>query len=93
LLSTNGGLMTSLTGRENTLLIGTLAGLSRSQARAAIELVHTRSKLGESFERPVSSYSQGMRARLGFSIIEASEPELLLLDEVHEARGLNRNRR
>ena len=85
LLSTNGGLMTSLTGRENTLLIGALAGLSRSQARAAIELVHARSKLGESFERPVSSYSQGMRARLGFSIIEASEPELLLLDEVHEA--------
>ena len=85
LLSTNGGLMTSLTGRENTLLIGTLAGLSRSQARAAIDLVHQRSKLGESFERPVSSYSQGMRARLGFSIIEASDPELLLLDEVHEA--------
>lgn len=85
LLSTNGGLMTSLTGRENTLLIGTLAGLSRAQARAAIDHVHARSKLGESFERPVSSYSQGMRARLGFSIIEASEPELLLLDEVHEA--------
>ena len=40
LLSTNGGLMTSLTGRENTLLIGTLAGLSRAQARAAIDHVH-----------------------------------------------------
>jgi ABC-type polysaccharide/polyol phosphate transport system ATPase subunit len=85
LLSTNGGLMTSLTGRENTLLIGTLAGLSRPQARAAIDLVQQRSKLVESFERPVSSYSQGMRARLGFSIIEVTEPEILLLDEVHEA--------
>lgn len=85
LLSTNGGLMPSLTGRENTLLIGTLAGVSRPHARAAIDLVQQRSGLGESFERPVSSYSQGMRARLGFSIIEVTEPEILLLDEVHEA--------
>lgn len=33
----------------------------------------------------MSSYSQGMRARLGLTVAEELEPEILLLDEVHEA--------
>jgi ABC-type polysaccharide/polyol phosphate transport system ATPase subunit len=47
--------------------------------------VKERSGLGDAFERPVSSYSQGMRARLGFAVADETEPEILLLDEVHEA--------
>jgi ABC-type polysaccharide/polyol phosphate transport system ATPase subunit len=41
--------------------------------------------LGDAFEYPVSAYSQGMRARLGFAVAEESSPRILLLDEVHEA--------
>ena len=43
------------------------------------------SGLGDSFDRPVSSYSQGMRARLGFATADEANPTILLLDEVHEA--------
>jgi len=85
LLSVDAGLLATLTGRENALFLGVLAGLSRSGSRAAVEGVKKRSGLGEAFERPVSSYSQGMRARLGFAVADEVEPEILLLDEVHEA--------
>jgi ABC-2 type transport system ATP-binding protein len=33
----------------------------------------------------VLTYSQGMRARLGFAVAEEVDPQILLLDEVHEA--------
>jgi ABC-type polysaccharide/polyol phosphate transport system ATPase subunit len=85
LLSIGGGLMAPLTGRENALLLGVLAGLSRSDARRRLDEIQTLSELGPAFERPVSSYSQGMRARLGFSVVQRTNPDVLLLDEVHEA--------
>ncbi len=85
LLSVGAGLMAPLTGRENAALLGVLAGLTRRDARRRLESVRERSGLGEAFERPVSSYSQGMRARLGFAAADEPDTELLLLDEVHEA--------
>jgi len=85
LLSIDAGLMPILTGRENTRLLGVLAGLPRAEARRRVDAVRERTGLGRKFDRPVSSYSQGMRARLGFAVAEQSEPSILLLDEVHEA--------
>jgi len=85
LLSTEAGLLSFLTGRENAFHLGVLAGLSRRDARAALEDVKARSGLDDYFERPVASYSQGMRARLGFAAGDTIEPQTLLLDEVHEA--------
>lgn len=85
LLSVDAGLMSVLTGRENAVLRAALAGIPRAQARAGLEVVKERTGLGSYFERPASSYSQGMRARLGFVVAEQAGPEILLLDEVHEA--------
>src|SRR5205085_7558861 len=83
--SVDAGLMPLLTGRENALLLGSLAGLSRAFVQGALEGVKERSELDGAFDRPVSTYSQGMRARLGFAVIELTAPDVLLLDEVHEA--------
>ena len=85
LLSIDAGLLALLTGRENALLLGILGGLSRSESKRLLPGVEERSKLGEAFEDPVSTYSQGMRARLGFAVAEELDPRILLLDEVHEA--------
>ena len=85
LLSVDAGLLAPLSGRENSLLLGVLYGLSRRDAQRALERIKERSGLREAFERPVSSYSQGMRARLGFAVADAASPSVLLLDEVHEA--------
>jgi ABC-type polysaccharide/polyol phosphate transport system ATPase subunit len=85
LLSIDAGLLSLLTGRENALHLGVLSGLSRARARGALDEVKRRSGLGDYFERPVSSYSQGMRARLGFAVADESDPRVMILDEVHEA--------
>jgi len=83
LLAIDAGLSPSLTGRENAQLLCALAGAAPTAAMLAG--VRERSGLGEQFERPVSSFSQGMRARLGFAVAEQMAPDILLLDEVHEA--------
>ncbi|HVE69475.1 MAG TPA: ATP-binding cassette domain-containing protein [Solirubrobacteraceae bacterium] len=85
LLSIQAGVMAALTGRENTYLLGVLAGMTARQARAQIPEVKARSRLEDQYEHLVGSYSQGMRARLGLAVIEGTEPSILLLDEVHEA--------
>jgi ABC-type polysaccharide/polyol phosphate transport system ATPase subunit len=97
LLSIDAGLLALLTGRENAMLLGVLGGLSRRESRRALDSVKERSSLGDAFEYPVSAYSQGMRARLGFAVAEELGPNVLLLDEVHEAldeefRGVVRER-
>ena len=85
LLSTDGGTQEALTGRENAMLLTVLSGLSREQAAERMEAIREASGLGEAFERPVSSYSQGMLARLSFTAAMQADPSILVLDEVHEA--------
>jgi lipopolysaccharide transport system ATP-binding protein len=85
LLSVNAGLMPRLTGRENALLVGSLFGVRKVAVRESLITIRECSGLDAAFERPVSTYSQGMRARLGFAVIEQTHPDILLLDEIHEA--------
>jgi ABC-type polysaccharide/polyol phosphate transport system ATPase subunit len=93
LLATDAGLAPLLTGRENAELLCVLAGLSLAEAHEGMALVAERSRLGDAFDRPVHTYSVGMRARLGLATIQAITPDVLLLDEVfealdHEFRGI-----
>ncbi|MCD6015307.1 MAG: rfbB2 [Solirubrobacterales bacterium] len=85
LLATDAGLQAPLTGRENAELLGVLAGLSKADAGARIEAMQAGARLGAAFDRPVHTYSEGMRARLGFAVIQVISPSVLLLDEVFEA--------
>jgi homopolymeric O-antigen transport system ATP-binding protein len=85
LLSTEAGMVWSLSGRENCALLGVLGGLSSRETRERLDWMRERSGVGAAFDRPVSTYSQGMLARLGFAVAECLDPQLLLLDEVHEA--------
>jgi ABC-type polysaccharide/polyol phosphate transport system ATPase subunit len=85
LLSTEAGLLGLLTGRENASLLGVLAGMSRAEAEAQLERIKRATRLGDAFERPVLSYSEGMKARLGFAVADHAGRDVLVLDEVHEA--------
>jgi ABC-type polysaccharide/polyol phosphate transport system ATPase subunit len=85
MLSIDSGLVETLTGRENAALLAVLSGLDRAQARGALEQIKDLSGLGDAFDRPASSYSQGMRARLGFAAVASASPKVVVLDEVHEA--------
>jgi lipopolysaccharide transport system ATP-binding protein len=85
LLSVTAGLVPRLTGREAAAHLAIVAGIDPASARAGLERVRRTSELGDAFDNVVSSYSQGMQARLGFATIARLEPEVLLLDEVHQA--------
>ena len=85
LLAVQAGLMPRLTGRENASLLGVLAGMSAAETRCSLEAIKERSGLEDAFERSVSSYSIGMRARLGFAVADCRDVDVLVLDEVHDA--------
>jgi ABC-type multidrug transport system ATPase subunit len=75
------GLDEALTGRDNLVLIGRLAGLRRRDAHErAAELGETFG-LGNALGRPVKTYSGGMRRRLDLAASLMTRPPLLILDE------------
>jgi len=82
LLSLAVGFMLHLSGRDNAVLSGLLLGLRRREIEKRLPAIHEFSELGDFFEQPISTYSTGMLARLGFSVAMQVEPEVLLIDEV-----------
>ena len=82
LLALNAGFKPELSGRENTIFGGLLLGLSRRDIESRLEQIKDYSDLGDFFEKPVGTYSTGMRARLGFALAMNSDPDILLIDEV-----------
>jgi lipopolysaccharide transport system ATP-binding protein len=82
LLELGAGFHRDLTGRENIILNGILLGLTRTEVMAKINAIIEFSELGEFIDQPVRIYSNGMLARLGFSVVAQLEPEILVIDEV-----------
>jgi lipopolysaccharide transport system ATP-binding protein len=82
LLSLQAGFIPYLTGRENTILNGLYLGLRKSFIQNKLDEILEFSELGDFFDQPISTYSAGMRARLGFSIAFQLDPDVLLIDEV-----------
>ncbi len=71
----------AMTGRENLAMVARLFGHDRRAARAATVAVLEQLGLGEAAERPVRTYSGGMRRRLDLGASLVGAPRLLLLDE------------
>jgi lipopolysaccharide transport system ATP-binding protein len=82
LLSLQVGFIPYLTGRENTILSGLTLGLEKRFITGKMEIIKKFSGLEDFFELPIYTYSQGMQARLGFSIAFQLDPDVLLIDEV-----------
>jgi ABC-2 type transport system ATP-binding protein len=70
-----------LTGRENLVLIGTLLHLGRSAARRRAAELLDRFRLTPAADRPVGTYSGGMRRRLDLASCLVTHPAVLFLDE------------
>jgi len=76
------GLEPELTGLENIRLLGTLMGFSKKEIKDSLDSIISFSELSEyDINSQVKRYSQGMIARLAFSITVAKDPEILIVDE------------
>lgn len=82
LLTLQPGFSPELSGRDNAVLGGLLGGHSRRAVTERLEAIKRFSELGGWFEKPLKSYSSGMRARLGFAVALEVSPDILLVDEI-----------
>lgn len=76
------GMRDELTGRENITSMAFYLGLGLEDVSAVSDDIISFSELGEHIDKPVKYYSDGMRARLSFSIATSFAPEILFLDEL-----------
>ena len=81
LLELNSGFENEFTGRENIHLKGILLGLSEDEIKRLEPKIVEFADIGEYIDYPISKYSTGMKARLGFSIAVNIDPEILVIDE------------
>ncbi len=81
LLNRTQGMSMEASGFENIILRGLYLGFSAAQMRKKADRIIEFSELGDHVYKPLRLYSAGMRARLSFSILMSSEPEIILLDE------------
>src|SRR5947208_7852786 len=71
----------NLTGRENLRLVGRLTQLPRSLIEPRAAEILERFGLAEAADRPVRTYSGGMRRRLDVGAALVHRPPVLFLDE------------
>lgn len=82
LLELGAGFDGQYTGKENIFLYGSVMGYSREFIASKYDEIVAFSELKKFIDVPLKNYSSGMKARLGFAIATAVEPEVLILDEV-----------
>jgi ABC-type polysaccharide/polyol phosphate transport system ATPase subunit len=81
LLALGVGFNKNMTGRQNVMLGGLAAGLSREQLEEKYDDIVKFAELEEFMDMPMRTYSSGMYSRLGFSVAVNMDPDILLIDE------------
>lgn len=81
LMGVSPALQQNLSGEAN-IYLGCLAlGMTPKEATDQVSIIAEWTELGDAIKRPLSTYSSGMGARLGFAISTAVNPDILLIDE------------
>lgn len=82
LLELGAGFHSEYTGRDNITMSAALYGLSADELRRSLPEIIAFADIGRYIDEPVKHYSSGMVVRLGFAIVAALKPDLLITDEV-----------
>jgi ABC-type polysaccharide/polyol phosphate transport system ATPase subunit len=81
LLALGVGFNRKMTGRQNVVLGGLAAGLTRVQLAEKYDEIVKFAELEDFMDMPMRTYSSGMYGRLAFAVAVTMEPEILLIDE------------
>jgi len=83
-----GGLQGELTGRQNAKFVCRVHG-HENDIQERLASIQEFSGIGEAFDRPVKSYSAGMKSRLQFGMSLAFDFDVYLSDEVTSTGDLS----
>jgi len=75
-----GGFQNSMTGRQNVQFVARVHSVNRD-IDSIIQKVRDFADIGDAFDRPIATYSSGMRARLAFGMSLAFDFDVYLSDE------------
>jgi ABC-type polysaccharide/polyol phosphate transport system ATPase subunit len=81
LLALGVGFNRKMTGRQNVVLGGLAAGLTRVQLQEKYDEIVAFAELEDFMDMPMRTYSSGMYGRLAFAVAVTMEPDILLIDE------------
>ncbi len=82
LLELGAGFQPDFSGMDNVRMQASLLGLSSRELDQRLDDILDFADIGDHICEPVKHYSSGMVVRLGFAIVTACRPELLITDEV-----------
>ncbi|MEM1183442.1 MAG: ABC transporter ATP-binding protein [Planctomycetota bacterium] len=81
LLQLGSGFNPMFTGRENVFLNAAVLGVSRPEVKKRLGEVLEFAEIGDFIDRPMRTYSSGMRMRLAFAVQVMLDPSVLIIDE------------
>jgi ABC-2 type transport system ATP-binding protein len=81
LIDLEAGFHPDLNGEQNIFLNGMLLGISKKTISKKLDDIIKFADIGKFIDTPLYTYSQGMKLRLGFSVIVLSRPDALIFDE------------
>ena len=81
MLGVGAALLPNLSGEKNIILGGLAMGYSKDEIEKAAKSITDFSGLTEFIDLPMRTYSQGMSARLRFSIAASKKHDILIIDE------------
>ncbi len=82
MLELGAGFQPDFSGMENVRMKASLMGLSNKELEERLDDILAFADIGEKIHEPVKHYSSGMVVRLGFAVITACKPDLLITDEI-----------
>ncbi|ODP99284.1 ABC transporter ATP-binding protein [Salinivibrio sp. DV] len=76
----SGGFQRNMTGRQNVKFVARIHG-DESKIERIIQFVQDFSEIGAAFDKPIRTYSSGMKSRLSFGLSLAFDFDVYLSDE------------